>query len=82
MESDDEFESQLKRQQRFSIEKENQNPNIFSSPLNEKLEQVSFLSSDFQDPLSEQRSRNLVGDAGDQLLKPKKSKKKKMSQEK
>ena len=62
-------------QQCFSIGKENQNPNIFSSLLNQKLEQVSLFSSDFQDPLSKQRFRNLVVDAGDLLLEPRKKQK-------
>ena len=49
METEDEFDLQVQRQQMLLENKENFNPNAYSSLLQSKLDEISFFSSDFED---------------------------------
>ena len=73
MESEDVFECQLKKQRVLIHDKENIDPHILSSPLEAKLNEISFSRSDFEDSYSEQRFKNLRKHAGDLFRNPKKN---------
>ena len=76
MDSEDEFEQQLQQQN-----KENANPNkhnvpfLFESPLQKKLTDISFFSSDFENDNSKRKFAKLVDEVGAMVQKSPKKKK-------
>ena len=73
MDSEDEFDIQLKRQRLITMDKENLNPNacVFQkSPLVEKLDEVLFNDSNFETIVSKKHFKSLVKETSDLLKIP------------
>ena len=63
-------------------DKENLNPNVYSSPLQSKLDEISFFSSDFEDYACDDRFKKLHDDIGAMLKKPNSRNQKKIAKKK
>ena len=62
--------------------KENFNPNAYSSLLQSKLDEISFFSSDFEDHACDDRFKKLHDDIGAMLKKPNSRNQKKIAKKK